>query len=91
MWKIALSAFALVFLAELGDKTQLAALALSADSNRPWAVFLGASVALVLSTGIAVILGTVVHRVMPEGMTRIIQYAAGALFLVAGILTLIRA
>ncbi|MBN1859543.1 TMEM165/GDT1 family protein [Candidatus Bipolaricaulota bacterium] len=91
MWKIALSAFALVFLAELGDKTQLAALALSADSQRPWAVFLGASAALVLSTGIAVILGTVLHRIMPESMTRIIQYAAGTLFLVAGVLTLIRA
>lgn len=91
MWKIALSTFALVFLAELGDKTQLAALALAADSNRPWAVFLGASAALILSTGIAVILGTVLHRIMPEGMTRIIQYAAGALFLVAGVLTLVRA
>ena len=91
MWKIAFSTFALVFVAELGDKTQLAALALSADSNRPWAVFLGASAALVLSSGIAVILGTVLHRVMPEGMTKIIQYAAGALFLVAGVVTIVRA
>lgn len=86
-----MSTFALVFLAELGDKTQLAALALSADSNRPWAVFLGASAALILSTGVAVVVGTVLHRVMPEGMVRMIHYVAGGLFLAAGVLTIVKA
>ena len=43
-----LSTFATVFLAELGDKTQLATVAISGTSNRPLAVFLGSSSALVL-------------------------------------------
>lgn len=53
------SIFAAVFLAELGDKTQLATLLFAADGEHsPWLIFLAAAGALVLSTAVAVVLGT---------------------------------
>ncbi|MFM7733764.1 MAG: TMEM165/GDT1 family protein, partial [Cyanobium sp.] len=52
-----LSTATTVFLAELGDKTQLAALLLSAESGRPLVVFLGASAALIGSSLVGVLLG----------------------------------
>jgi putative Ca2+/H+ antiporter (TMEM165/GDT1 family) len=45
-WRVILTTFGVIFLAELGDKTQLAAMTLAAQTRRPWAVFIGASVAL---------------------------------------------
>lgn len=58
-----LAVFAVVFLAELGDKTQIAALLFAADSERhPLMVFLAASLALVASTAIAVALGAAAER-----------------------------
>ena len=51
--------FITVFLAELGDKTQLATMLFASDGQRsPWLVFVAASLALVASTGIAVLLGS---------------------------------
>jgi putative Ca2+/H+ antiporter (TMEM165/GDT1 family) len=81
------SAFAAVFLAELGDKTQLAALTLSASSARPWTVFLASSLALVLSAGLAVLAGGWLTRhVSPLWLQRI----AGATFVLLGLWTLWR-
>jgi putative Ca2+/H+ antiporter (TMEM165/GDT1 family) len=55
--------FASVFLAELGDKTQIATLMFAADNKAtPWGVFAAAALALVLSTAIAVLLGTAAER-----------------------------
>ena len=82
-------AFGLVFLAELGDKTQLAVLAM-ASQRGPLSVFLGASLALVVSTAIAVILGTVAKGYLPEGALRLVRYAAGALFIGFGVWTILR-
>ena len=45
--RVLLTTFGIIFLAEMGDKTQLAAMTMSAQTKRPWAVFLGASLALV--------------------------------------------
>lgn len=81
------STFALIFLAELGDKTQLTALARSATGNR-WIVFAAASLALACSTLVAVLFGTVIRRYIPE---QYIKIAAGVLFLVFGTFTLISA
>ena len=59
----AFAIFATVFLAELGDKTQLAALLFAADKKTdPLTVFLAASAALVASTALAVVLGTLAER-----------------------------
>jgi len=50
-WRVLLTTFGVIFLAEMGDKTQLAAMTMSAQSKRPWAVFIGASLALTAVIG----------------------------------------
>lgn len=71
-----------VFLAELGDKTQLAALLLSAESGRPVVVFVGASLALICSSLVGVLLGRWLSTVMaPEQLER----AAGLLMVALGL------
>jgi putative Ca2+/H+ antiporter (TMEM165/GDT1 family) len=85
-WRLVAGTFGLIFLAELGDKTQLAAIAMSAESKSPLAVFLGATVALALVTLIGVAVGGTLTRVIPA---RYIRMGAGALFVVMGILMLI--
>ena len=52
-----LSTFLTVFIAELGDKTQLATLTISGTSNKPLAVFLGSSLALISSSVVGVLIG----------------------------------
>ena len=85
-WKLFGGTFILIFLAELGDKTQLAAMAKTADSPggsfAKWVVFLGASLALVASTFIAVFLGHILKSLVPD--ERYIKFAAGTLFLIFG-------
>jgi len=85
-WRIAASTFGLILLAELGDKTQLAAIALSAESRSPLAVFMGAVVALALVTLIGVAVGGTLTKVIPA---RYVRMAAGALFIAVGALMLI--
>jgi putative Ca2+/H+ antiporter (TMEM165/GDT1 family) len=77
--------FATIFVAELGDKTQLAALAMSATSRSKWTVFAGAALALVATSAIAVAAGEAVTRVVPPIWLRRV---AGAAFLVMGVLFL---
>ena len=79
--------FSLVFLAELGDKTQLAALTLAATTpGGRWAIFLGSAAALALTSLIAVVAGDALSRVAGAG--RILKFAAGALFIAFGAATL---
>jgi len=82
------STFALIFLAELGDKTQLAAMAAATGEKSTWTVFAGASLALVASTLIAVLLGDALQAIFPP---RLIQGAAGVLFLIFGVIFLVSA
>ncbi len=91
MFKIALSTFALVFLAELGDKTQLAVFTLAAETTSPWAVLIGAGLALLLSTVLAVLLAVAVHHMLPETWTKWIRVGAGALFVLVGVWTIWKA
>ncbi len=84
-WKIFFSTVVTIFLAELGDKTQLASLSLAAESG-PWPVFLGAVTAFALVTFLTVMLGGVIGKILrPEW----IRYAAGVLFLMIGFLLLL--
>ena len=83
--KLLISTFGLVFLAELGDKTQLATLSLAASGRSRFAVFLGAAAALILTSGIAVLLGSALANVVPELW---IRRFAGVGFLVMGVLIL---
>ena len=84
------STFILIFLAELGDKTQLAAMARVAGSTGgKWTIFLGASSALVVSTLVAVVLGTGIRKL---GLSEdLIRGVAGALFVIMGGLLLFEA
>ena len=83
-WKIFVSTFLLIFLAELGDKTQLAVMLQSAVHGRS-TVFIAASLALVLSTLLGVFLGGGLSRLVSE---RVIHGVGGALFIVFGIVML---
>jgi putative Ca2+/H+ antiporter (TMEM165/GDT1 family) len=77
-----LSTAGTVFLAELGDKTQLAALLLAAESGRPLLVFLGASLALICSSLVGVLLGRWLSSLMaPQQLER----AAGVLMVGLGL------
>ena len=85
-WRIVASTFGLIFLAELGDKTQLAAIAMTAESKSPLPVFTGAVLALTLVTLIGVAVGGTLTRVIPADYIRM---GAGALFIVVGAFMLI--
>ncbi len=89
-WEVVIAAFGTILLAELGDKTQLAIFAM-ATSKHPWSVFLGAGTALLLSTALAVALGSLLHRYLPEGAMKGLHYVAGAAFIGLGIWTILRA
>ena len=77
-----LSTFATVFLAELGDKTQLATVAISGTSKRPLAVFIGSSSALVLASLIGAIAGGSLSTVVPSDW---LQLMASLGFLAIGL------
>jgi len=81
-FKVMLTTFGMIFLAELGDKTQLATLAFASNSQSPVAVFLGSAGALVLTSLLAVVVGSKVSRVIPSNY---IHVGAGALFVVLGL------
>ena len=76
-----ISTFLTVFLAELGDKTQLATVALSGTSERPLAVFLGSSTALVLASLLGAMAGGSIANLIP---TEWLQLAAAVGFLIIG-------
>lgn len=83
MLKALAAAFGLTFVAEMGDKTQIAVLNLSARYGMLPA-FGGAAVAFVVLNAIAVTVGSVVYTFVPEDVVR---YAAAAVFFVFGILS----
>ncbi|MEC4896268.1 MAG: TMEM165/GDT1 family protein [Oscillatoria sp. PMC 1051.18] len=72
-WQLLGLAFITVFLAELGDKSQLAAIALSGNSISPRAVFFGSVTALLLTSFLGVILGHTAAEFLP---TRIVKAIA---------------
>ena len=74
-WKTLASTFGAVFVAELGDKTQLATMSMAAGARVKWAVFVGAALALVATSAIAVLAGSAVTRVVPTPWLRRIELA----------------
>ena len=83
--KTMFSTFAAVFIAELGDKTQLATLSMSSGTASKWSVFAGSALALCATSAMAVLAGGLVSRfISPLWLRRIaggVFIALGALFL----------
>lgn len=87
--KLLATVFAAVFIAELGDKTQLATVLFAADREvSKMTVFIGASAALVLTSAIGVLAGDFVSSYVSE---RVLKYVAGAGFIAIGAWTLLTA
>jgi putative Ca2+/H+ antiporter (TMEM165/GDT1 family) len=82
-WKLIASTFGAIFLAELGDKTQLAAVTLAASTRKPVAVFVGASLALVAVSAVGVAVGAGLAEVLPMDIIRKVSAAAFILIGVA--------
>ena len=84
-WKIFATTFGAIFLAELGDKTQLATMALAGSRTEAWTVFLAASLALIATTALAVLVGAKLQEVIPAEW---LHRGAGALFVAIGLFML---
>ena len=86
IWNLLLSTFLTVFIAELGDKTQLATLTISGTSKKPFAVFLGSSSALVFASLLGALTGGSISTIVPEIVLKTI---ASVTFLIIGLRLLI--
>jgi len=82
-FKIFLSTFALLFVAELGDKTQLAVLSMTAKHKTPVWIFAGATLALAAVTLLGVLGGELLTRFIPE---MVLRKRAAVLFVLMGVL-----
>lgn len=80
-WKLVGTTFLAVFVAELGDKTQLATLSFASSGQSRLSVFIGSAMALVATSAIAVMVGEALSRVVPP---LLLQRVAGVAFLVIG-------
>ena len=85
-WKLFLTVFASIFVAEMADKTQLVTLLFAADKAvNKWVIFLGSASALVLASAIGVIAGTMLSHVVS---VRLMSVVAGTGFILIGAWTL---
>lgn len=86
--RVTLQTFVMVFLAELGDKTQLTAIALTAAYGEPLAVFLGAMTGQTVNHSLAAYLGSRFLSRLPD---RLIKVGSALLFVIFGVLFIISA
>jgi putative Ca2+/H+ antiporter (TMEM165/GDT1 family) len=88
-WKIFATIFAAVFIAELGDKTQLATMLFAADKTvSKYTVFIAASAALIVASAIGVLAGSLLSEYIDE---KYLHYIAGTGFIIIGAYTLYNA
>jgi Ca2+/H+ antiporter, TMEM165/GDT1 family len=85
-WRIFLTTFGVIFLAEMGDKTQLAAMTMAAESKKPWMVFIGAALALTAVSAIGVVAGTFIGNYVPLIW---VKRGAAVAFIAIGVLIMI--
>lgn len=86
--KILMTVFGSVFVAELGDKTQLATLLFASDKDvSKLTVFIGSASALVLTSAIGVVVGALLSQHINE---RYLHYVAGVGFIAIGLWTLLK-
>ncbi len=81
-WKLFFTTFIAVFLAELGDKTQLATFSFAAGSKSKFTVFVAASCALILTSALGVMVATQLQKWLSP---KIIKFVSGGLFIVIGV------
>lgn len=81
-WKTFTAAFGTIFLAEMGDKTQLAAITMTASTRRPLSIFLGGALALTCVTAIGVFFGEGLVKLVPE---LVLKRVAAAAFVLVGV------
>ena len=74
--------FVTVFLAEMGDKTQLTTITLSSTTNKPLAVFIGSSIGLILATLLGALAGGSIANLVPAFLLKLLS---GIVFLILGI------
>ena len=74
--------FVTIFLAEMGDKTQLTTITLSSSTNKPVAVFIGSSLALILATLLGALAGGSIANLIPDFILKLLS---GIVFLILGI------
>ncbi len=74
--------FVTVFLAEMGDKTQLTTITLSSTTNKPLAVFIGSSTALILATLLGALAGGSIANLIPDYLLKMLS---GIVFLIIGV------
>ncbi|MCU0670000.1 MAG: TMEM165/GDT1 family protein [Myxococcota bacterium] len=87
-WTLFATVFGTVFVAELGDKTQLATLLYASGAEAPkWTVFLASASALVLTSALGVLAGSLVSEYVSE---RMLKWIAGLGFIAIGVFTLAR-
>lgn len=88
-WKLFATVFTSVFVAELGDKTQLATMMFASRSQGDrWTVFTSAALALVATTAVGVLAGQAVSQYVGE---RVLKWVAGSMFVAIGAWTLWKA
>ena len=88
-WKVFLTIFATVFIAELGDKTQLATMLFASDKEvSKYMVFLAASAALIVAAAVGVLAGSLLSEYISS---KYLHYVAGIGFILIGVYTLITA
>jgi Ca2+/H+ antiporter, TMEM165/GDT1 family len=85
-FRVLLTTFGIIFLAEMGDKTQLAAMTMAAQTKKPWAVLIGASLALAAVSALGVIVGSVIGEYVPLEW---VKRTAAIAFIVVGVLMLL--
>lgn len=81
-WKILLTTLGTIFLAELGDKTQLAAIIMTSKTGRPLTVFGGAMIAFAMVTLIGVVIGQGLVTIIPQ---KILEKGAALAFILVGV------
>ncbi len=84
-WKILIATFTSIFLAELGDKTQLVAIMMTSKTNKPLSVFIGSMIAFAIVTILGVTLGVLLTKFVPMNIIKVFSAIA---FISVGILIL---
>ncbi len=85
-WRVFITTFGVIFLAEMGDKTQLAAMTMAAETKKPLAVFISASLALICVSAIGVLIGGLLSQYVPLIWIKRVSAVA---FIAVGVLILV--